>query len=164
MMRRKRSLLIGIVVATLLLFFFVRSGGLDRRGHVHSLEALGELQSTQAAFEEAIASMGAIDAHCLDLLGRMRVAAMHLDEVEGDFEERVRAAELYRLGLYSVSVVLLGWLLHSMHELKKRTRDLDVANRTLEERVEERTRRLSHVNTALQIEVLDRERAESWPT
>jgi signal transduction histidine kinase/DNA-binding response OmpR family regulator len=161
MMPRKWSLLMGLVVATLLLFFFVRSGGLDRQGHVKSVEALGELQRMQADLETQMSPSNGLDPFVDKALEQVGAATRHLNDVEYEFDERVRSAELYRLGLYSVSIVLLGWLLHSMHELKRRTRDLDVANRTLEERVEERTQRLSDVNTALQIEVLERQRAEA---
>ncbi len=164
-MRRKFSLGMGVLVAVLLLFFFVRSGGLDQRGHAHSTEALSELARAQVDLDRELLDSGTMDgpnsASVKLALGRVRTASSNLDEVESQFDERVRAAELYRLGLYAVSVVLLGWLLHSLHELKRRTRDLDVANHTLEERVEERTHRLSDVNTALQIEVLERQRAES---
>jgi signal transduction histidine kinase/DNA-binding response OmpR family regulator len=161
MMPRKWSLLMGLVVASLLLFFFVRSGGLDRRGHVHSIEALGELQRMQAELETQVTDWGGATEEVANAVDRVGAAARRMNDVEGEFDERVRSAELYRLGLYAVSIVLLGWLLHSMHELKRRTRQLDIANRTLEERVEERTQRLSDVNTALQIEVLERQRAEA---
>ncbi len=164
-MRRKLSLGMGVLAAVVLLFFFVRSGGLDQRGHRHSIEALGEVARVQADLDHDLLDSGALDGPNGEAvkqdLENVRTASRNLEEVEGQFDDRVRAAELYRLGLYAVSVVLLGGLLHSMHELKRRTRDLDVANHTLEERVEERTHRLSDVNTALQIEVLERQRAES---
>jgi signal transduction histidine kinase/HPt (histidine-containing phosphotransfer) domain-containing protein len=164
-MRRKLTFGVGVLVAILLLFFFVRSGGLDQRGHAHSTDARSEVARAEADLERELIESGAFDPPLGEArriaMDRAQTAFRNLDEVESQFDERVRAAEMYRLGLYAVSVVLLGWLLHSMHELKRRTRDLDVANHTLEERVEERTHSLSDVNTALQIEVLERQRAEA---
>jgi C4-dicarboxylate-specific signal transduction histidine kinase len=62
--------------------------------------------------------------------------------------------------LYVFSVGLLGRLLQIMLELKKRTRELHDANLTLEERVDERTLKLSAANLALKVEIVERERAE----
>jgi signal transduction histidine kinase/DNA-binding response OmpR family regulator len=163
--RRKLSFGVGVLVAVLLLFFFVRSGGLDQRGHRHSIEALGEVGRTHDDLETVLEESGVFEGpqgpERRIALEKVRATVRNLDETESVFDERVRSAEMYRLGLYAVSVVLLGWLLHSRNELKRRTRDLDVANHTLEERVQERTQRLSDVNTALQIEVLERQHAEA---
>ncbi len=76
------------------------------------------------------------------------------------FDDQLETAEHFRIGLYVFSIALLGRLLQIMLELKKRTRELNEANRTLEERVDERTLKLSAANLALKVEIVERERAE----
>jgi signal transduction histidine kinase/CheY-like chemotaxis protein/HPt (histidine-containing phosphotransfer) domain-containing protein len=90
-----------------------------------------------------------------------RLAAELLTEHERVFDARLRQSELIRLGLYLLTLALLARLLQSMRELRKRTAELHDANHMLEERVDERTRRLSAANTALQIEIFERSRAET---
>ncbi|MBL8859334.1 MAG: response regulator [Planctomycetes bacterium] len=87
-------------------------------------------------------------------------AATLVEMYEAAFDERLENAEHFRLGLYVFSVALLGRLLQIMLELKKRTREIHEVNRTLEERVDERTLKLSAANLALKVEIVERERAE----
>ncbi len=87
-------------------------------------------------------------------IGEMHVA------FESAFDDQLENAEHFRIALYVFSVALLGRLLQIMLELKKRTREFDEANRTLEARVDERTLKLSAANLALKVEIVERERAE----
>ncbi len=123
-------------------------------GDAHERAARFEavLRSLDAEFA-AIDSRGLADA-CDDLLATYELS----------FGQELDETEVYRLGLYLVTALLLVRLMQSMRESRARTAELSTVNRTLEERVEERTRKLSSANDALEVAIAEARRAEQDAT
>ena len=153
---------------TLFHFAFDENVGERHRAAIESLRELASADGTGALAKLAVEARVLADTKAQleselaiiehEDLGRL--SAELLIEHERAFDDRLHQSELIRLGLYLLSLALLARLLRSMRELRKRTGELHVANHMLEERVDERTRRLSAANTALQIEGFERGRTE----
>ncbi len=83
-----------------------------------------------------------------------------IEDYGTSFGERLDDAGVYRICLFLITGLLLVRLVQSMRELQLRTDELRTANRTLEERVEERTHTLSAMNRALESAISEARRAE----
>jgi signal transduction histidine kinase/DNA-binding response OmpR family regulator len=111
-----------------------------------------ELEVVRSSLDEELA---AIADH--DLFGACDSV---LTNYAGSFGEELEEAEIYRIGLYLLTAILLARLMQSMRESQARAAELRTANRTLEDRVEERTRTLSATNRALESAIAEARRAE----
>jgi signal transduction histidine kinase/CheY-like chemotaxis protein len=116
------------------------------------LQAIETLLAEEHALEAGVAAIGEY--------GTVHSATELLACFDSSYDQRIESGGRFRIALYVFSVGLLGRLLQIMLELKKRTRELHEANLTLEERVDERTLKLSAANLALKVEIVERERAE----
>ncbi len=143
----------------------------DARDSVDRFAALAELRRGDAGADDeaesaADARIGlateAMDGELASIVARDLASDCDalLARYERSFGDRLGEAEVYRLGLYLITALLLVRLMQSMRESKLRAEELRTANRTLEQRVEERTRTLSATNMALELAIDEAQSAE----
>lgn len=87
--------------------------------------------------------------------------AAELDAIETWFAVRSSRAANYRVGMFAVALVLLGFSAHKVLVARRYYRMIERSNAELEHRVAERTDELSKANRSLQNEIRERTAVES---
>jgi len=131
----------------------------DSKTRTQIYSIIATLQATNVTDEDLIEQIDIISSHArnivkykqkievlLEQITTLNMASK-LDALTETYialqDSRLRETEPYRQALIIFSVILLLWIAYIAHQLRLTYKALDVANKTLEKRVEERTKALS---------------------